>query len=64
MRNPIHQTALLQTLRTVLSHIPHRPYCATAVFHLPKCTCDVDMRVGIAYSVIAGLLIDLGKGTR
>lgn len=62
--HPIHQQPILKALRTVLSHIPHRPDCATVFFHFPKCTCDVGDRVAIAYSVVANLLLDLRKGVR
>ena len=55
----------MRTLHGLLKHIPHRPVCAINVLRAQRvqtCTCDVEPRTMIAYSVISSLLLDLGKG--
>jgi hypothetical protein len=60
----IHKNALLRTLRQLLSHIPHRPWCALVLLRSRICTCDVGDRTAMAYAVVANLLLDLRKGQR
>lgn len=62
--DPIHQNPILRVLRQLLSHIPHRPWCASVLLHSKACTCDVVDRTAMAYAVVANLLLDLRKGQR